>query len=121
MPNTTSKVETMWEIVKTNARGIKLGTFQARKTMSITYSGYEGKPFTWYVDRALKIAKLQFEKNGVKTAGKMISLPTAVQDMLGKDEEFILWMDEDVAFMSPYKKGQEFLEKFLKKEGNITT
>lgn len=106
----------MWELVKSNARGIRLGTFQVRRTPSISYEGYKGKAFNWYIDRTLKIAKLQFERDGMKTAGDMISIPTAVREQLG-EEQFILWMDENVAFITPYKKGQEQLEKYLKREG----
>ncbi len=106
----------MWELVKSNARGIRLGTFQVRQTPSITYEGYKGKAFNWYLDRTNKIAKLQFERDGMKTAGEMISIPKTVLDFLA-EKQFILWMDENVAFISPYKKGQEVLERFLKREG----
>lgn len=106
-----------WELYKAVGRtpAITLGEFVVKTSPNFkTPSWFEGKIYNWYLDRKTKVAKLQIEKNGLKSFGKTVTIPKVICDLIEKDENYIAFFDENAIYFCRYKDGQEHLQKFVK-------
>jgi hypothetical protein len=110
-----------WELLKVTGKiGLVVGRF-AVKTITnsiILPESLRGENYNWYFDPKTQIAKVQIETNGIRNAKKSISVPNAVKDAF-KDEQAVVYMADNSLYLCSYKKGQEYLESALRKEGII--
>ena len=105
-----------WELVKqANKRSMRVGAFCVKGT-TFNPKMFEGLTYSWYLDRKTLVGKLQVEKNGLKSVGTTVTVPQDIVQTL-KDEQFVLFIDENAIYVSSYKRGQDALEKALKLEG----
>lgn len=105
-----------WQLIQVfGGRGLKTGEFGVKIiTNNIkTPSFMSGKTANWYLDDSLMIAKIQLEKDGIKTLHASLSVPRIIKEKF-KEEQTVVYMAEDAIYFTPYKKGQEHLSKFLK-------
>lgn len=112
----------VWQLIVSGKRrnALQVGTFGIR---SLKFGGKTPeclveKNANWYFDKEMGIAKLQVEKNGIKTIKPSMSIPKPVSEGL-KEEQAVVYLDEDAMFFVPYSKGEEYLKKILKKEGVV--
>jgi len=106
-----------WEILKiSGTKGLHIGKYGARVINNAVQlpETFTGKTFNWYLDRKNLIAKVVFEKAGMRTAGKYLSIPIAVKELF-KEEMAVVFPEENVIYLGKYSKGQEYLEKFIEK------
>jgi hypothetical protein len=104
-----------WELIKSfGTRGMRIGEFTVRgKTFCPKL--FEDKSFNWYMDKKILVAKMQIDKNGLKKVHATVTIPNPIQKMIA-ETQFICYLDEDTIYVSPYSKGQEYLEKILRIE-----
>lgn len=107
-----------WILQRGTGRGLRVGSFAVRSILHFIAlpDAHKGKPYNWYFDDKEKVAKMSFEKGGRYASKTGASVNTAKREFLG-DDQVCLFVDEDAIYLSPYKDGQEYLEKFLKKIG----
>jgi hypothetical protein len=75
----------------------------------------QGRKCMWFVDSRNKVCKLEFNKNYKLVAKATIGIPLFVKKYF-KENEAIIYRDENAIYLSPYALGQEHLEKFLASE-----
>jgi uncharacterized protein YjcR len=110
----------VWQLVVSGRRtnALQVGKFGTR---SLKFGGKTpnvlvDKNANWYFDRETKIAKLQVEKNGMKNIKASLSIPKPILEGI-KEEQAVVYLDENALFLAPYSKGEEYLKKILKKDG----
>jgi len=108
----------VWQLVVSGTKAaLQIGEFGV-KTINFggkTPKNMVGKQANWYLDKETKIAKLCLERNGIKNLHNSFSLPKLIKDTL-KEDQAVVFLSEDTLFISPYSRGQEYLERTLKKE-----
>lgn len=105
-----------WQLIQVfGGRGLKTGEFGVKVINNNikTPSTMVGKTCNWFLDDTMKIAKLQLDKEGIKTLHATISIPRVIKEKFA-EEQAVVYMAEDAIYFTPYKKGQEHLSKFLK-------
>lgn len=109
----------VWTLVVSGMKkALEIGKFGTR---SLNFGGKTpsvlvGQSVNWYYDKDAKIGKLSVEKNGLKTLKESMSIPTVIKEGI-KEDQAVVFLTENAMFFAPYSKGQEYLERILRKEG----
>jgi hypothetical protein len=107
-----------WQLVQSGIRiSLQVGQFAVRQTTNSVKmpKQFVGKQANWYLDKELKIGKMKLEKDGMKKVAVCSMMPKLMKETIG--DQAVVYLDEDSMYFCPYKLGQEYLTKFLKKEG----
>lgn len=109
----------VWQLVVSGQRNaLQVGKFGTR---SLNFGGKTpaslvGKNANWYYDKETKVAKLAVEKTGLKNLKESMSIPKSIKEGI-KEDQAVVFLDENALFFAPYSKGEEYLKKILKREG----
>ena len=104
-----------WEHLKTDKTKFIIGVFVVKKinhTLTMPNS-FKGKLYDKYANRKNRCVKFVFGKNGLYVSKTAISINSMVKDVIGEDQ-VIAYATENVIYITPYKLGQEHLEKLIK-------
>lgn len=107
-----------WEklVISHGNRGLKLGEFSVRSLTTMkTPEHLVEKNYNWYFDKESKILKAEIAKDGLKIFRTQITIPQKVKDAL-KEDQCIVFVEDNALYFGSYKLGQENLEKILRRD-----
>lgn len=111
-----------WEEIQTGQHlpALTVGSFGIKSLGShFKIPELQGRKYKWFLDSKNKIVKVEFNPRYLKVCKGMLGIPSFVQKYFNEDQ-CIVFRDEDAIYLSPYKLGQEHLERFLRSEKIIT-